>query len=150
MRDELRIGNLVRTSIYYDTDEAKEDLGEDYSEDKEWIIDTVQGICHPDEEFMYWGESEVEESTNRTEGIPLTDAWLEYFGAERYEDKYFYDRFKLIWKKAYKYWYIIDKESLTYLSKVEFVHEWQNFVYVMNGFELKKREEKIKERASTP
>lgn len=78
--------------------------------------------------------------------IPLTDEWLYWFGAEINHKTYVYDRFKLIWKKAYKYWYVVDKESLTYLTKVESVHEWQNFVYTMNSEELVGRK-KIKEKA---
>ena len=45
--------------------------------------------------------------------------------------------FMLIWKDAYKFWYVIDKQSLCYVTKIEFVHEWQNFVFVMKGKELK-------------
>lgn len=37
------------------------------------------------------------------------------------------------------------EQLLPYLTKVEFVHEWQNFVYAMNSTELELRE-KIKEK----
>lgn len=46
------------------------------------------------------------------------------------------DRFRFIWKPEYKYWYVIDAYSHSYLTKIEFVHELQNFVFVMNGQEL--------------
>ena len=71
--------------------------------------------------------------------IPLTEEWLIKTGSERIdEETYNYDRFTLWWKKAYSYWYIVDKDELTYLTKIEFVHEWQNFVFIMNGEELQK------------
>jgi len=71
--------------------------------------------------------------------IPLTEEWLLKFGAHsRFENSEFiYDRFRLIWKESYKYWYVIDSESLSYLTKIEFVHEWQNFIFVVNDVELK-------------
>jgi len=70
------------------------------------------------------------------EPIPLTQEWLIRFGA-KYNSKFIiHDRFKLMYKEAYNYWYVSDLNSLTYLSKVEFVHEWQNFFYAMNDHEL--------------
>lgn len=75
-RSELRIGNLLHTSIYQDTEEAKEDLGNEYSEEKEWIVDTVEGVCHPNEDYLYWGSNGSEEGTYRTKGIEITKEWL--------------------------------------------------------------------------
>lgn len=144
-KQDLRIGNYLRCSRYLNHQEALDDLEKDYTYDEEWLTDTVIGICHPHEDFMYWSGLDEEELMNRVDGIPLSDEWLWALGAERNYNTYVYDRFKLIWKEAYKYWYVVDKESLTYLTKVEFVHEWQNFVYAMNSTELELRE-KIKEK----
>lgn len=47
-----------------------------------------------------------------------------------------YKRFRLIWRNEYKYWYVVCNHSLTYITKIEFVHEWQNFLYIINGEEL--------------
>jgi hypothetical protein len=69
-------------------------------------------------------------------GIPLTEEWLLKFNADKHDGFYSYHRFKLLWKPLYGYWYVIDLQNWTYLTKVEFVHEWQNFVFVMNGEEL--------------
>lgn len=69
-------------------------------------------------------------------GIPLTDEWLEFLGAERDHDCYVYRRFKFLWKPKYKYWYVLDLSSLTYMTKMEFVHEFQNFIFVMDGKEI--------------
>jgi hypothetical protein len=70
--------------------------------------------------------------------VPLTEQLLFDFGAIKKSDIIIYfDRFRLMWKKDYKYWYVSDKERLTYLTKIEFVHEFQNFVFAMNSEELK-------------
>jgi hypothetical protein len=70
--------------------------------------------------------------------IPLTEEWLLKFGSKKtlVNETLIFDRFKLVYKLAYKYWYVLDLNTLTYLTKVEFVHEWQNFVYIINGKEL--------------
>lgn len=69
--------------------------------------------------------------------VLLTEEWLIKLGAMIIGDNtYTLDRFKLIWKSAYKYWYVVDGHSLTYLTKLDFVHEWQNFYFAMQGKEL--------------
>lgn len=73
--------------------------------------------------------------------IPLTEQWLLDFG---FESKginpdapiFTYDRFKFIYKPSYNYWYVVDLYSSTYLTKIEFVHEAQNFIFAMNSQEL--------------
>ncbi len=70
------------------------------------------------------------------EPIPLTDEWLEFLGAERNNTTYVYDRFNLLWIRGYNYWYVREKESYVFLTKIEFVHQWQNFVLAMNGVDL--------------
>ena len=69
--------------------------------------------------------------------IKLNEEWLLKFGAKRTNEYSFtHSRFKLIWKPNYNYWYVIDLAEKTYLTKIEFVHEYQNFYFVMNGGEL--------------
>ena len=69
--------------------------------------------------------------------IVLTEEWLERFGCkEGNKLDYTYSRFGLSWKDGYKYWSVTDLVDGTYLTKVEWVHEWQNFVFAMNGGEL--------------
>lgn len=46
------------------------------------------------------------------------------------------DRFRFVWKPQYKYWYVLTKDYFEYLTKIEFVHELQNFVYPLSGTEL--------------
>jgi len=71
------------------------------------------------------------------EPIPLTEEWLIKLGSKSFLDFYLYDRFKLTYLSQYKYWYIQDTETNCYMTKIEFVHDWQNFIFVMNSEELK-------------
>lgn len=69
--------------------------------------------------------------------IPLTEDWLLKFNAIKLSDNIFsYSRFKFIWKKEYNYWYVVDLFEQTYLTKINFVHEFQNFIYILDGKEL--------------
>lgn len=71
--------------------------------------------------------------------IPLTEEWLLKFhpNALDLSNQIFrVGRFKLIWKFAYNYWYIVDDITGCYMTKLDFVHEWQNFWHIMNGEEL--------------
>jgi hypothetical protein len=79
---------------------------------------------------------------NMIEPIPLTKEWLYKLADEvciiekMTEDSFTVDRFRLVWKPEYEYWYVLDDLELTYITKVEFVHEWQNVFAVLNGREL--------------
>jgi hypothetical protein len=69
--------------------------------------------------------------------IPLTEEWLLKSGCEKKSDNIFtIDRFELRWKKAYKYWYVLDAITYNYFTKIEFVHEYQNFIFALTGQEL--------------
>lgn len=70
--------------------------------------------------------------------IPLTEEWLVKLGSKilPISNGILYDRFRLIWKDEYNYWYVLDRFTSSYITKVEFVHEWQNVVFVLNGKEL--------------
>lgn len=69
--------------------------------------------------------------------IPLTEEWLVRFGAEKVKENVIvYGRFKLVWKSNYNYWYVLYLNTQTYLTKLDTVHEWQNFIFVMDGHEL--------------
>jgi hypothetical protein len=74
--------------------------------------------------------------------IPLTEEWLVKTGAKKFNTtpSYISSRFKLIWKEGYKYWYVVDRIDSTYLTKIEFVHEWQNFCFILDGQELEIKE----------
>jgi hypothetical protein len=110
---ELRIGNLVNYKIVDKLDERKE-----------WFepckIDAV----------------DLQVINSDYQPIPLTEEWLLKFGVTPFDGNFIVDRFRLIYKPIYNYYYVVDKYSNFYYSKVEFVHEWQNLFYSMNGKEL--------------
>ena len=72
--------------------------------------------------------------------IPLTEEWLLRMGNAvkgRFPNEVnIYDRFRFIWKENYKYWYVVTIDSKEYLTKIEFVHEYQNFILPLTGEEL--------------
>jgi hypothetical protein len=120
---ELKIGNYINT-------DAKDELR------------TVVEIRHNTVSVKY-----IRSDTNqphqsmveydRLTPIPLTEDWLLKSGCEKKSDNIFtIDRFELRWKKAYKYWYVLDAITYNYFTKIEFVHEWQNFYFVLQGTEL--------------
>jgi len=111
---ELRIGNLVNYKIVDKLDERKE-----------WFEP-----CEIDAVDLQVIDSDYQP-------IPLTGEWLLKFGATAFDGNFIIERFRLIYKPDYKYYYVVDKYSNVYFSKVEFVHEWQNLFYSMNGNELK-------------
>lgn len=91
--------------------------------------------------FIYWGKSNFAPLLlNCFKPIQLTEERLISFGNA--EIKPFglgveiLERFIFIWKESYKYWYVVTKESKEYLTKIEFIHEYQNFIFALNGSEL--------------
>ena len=68
--------------------------------------------------------------------ILLTEEWLLKFGCEKAKRGFVIDRFRLTYNEKYKFWYVVDDSTLSYITKVEFVHEWQNVYFVLNGTEL--------------
>ena len=156
-KQDLRVGNLIRCSRYLNHQEALDDLGDDYTENEEWLIDTVVGICHPHEDFMYWSGLDEEELMNRVDGIPLSEKWLKELGFEETSENskiYFMDDFtnfrNIIRIKKHptlEGFMFVARDFI--LCTLVYVHQLQNLYYDLSANELK-REEKIKEKASTP
>lgn len=81
-------------------------------------------------------------NTPDLEPIPLTEQWLLDFGAKEYlgsKRGFKYSRFDFFYQEDYKYWHVTDFDNETYLTKIEFVHEFQNFIFIMDGEELTKK-----------
>lgn len=76
------------------------------------------------------------ESIEDIEPILLTEEWLLKSGCEKKEDYFILERFRLRHLRPYKYFYVTDVDSSVYFTKLEFVHEWQNFYYILQGEEL--------------
>ena len=68
--------------------------------------------------------------------VPLTEEWLTNLGAENYKDFFIHGRFMLQWIKGHNYWYVTDEQFKTYLTKIEFVNEWQNLFFALTQKEL--------------
>lgn len=76
--------------------------------------------------------------TSKLQPVILTeDLLLKSEGTKFATGLIFVDRFSLRWLPAYKYWYVTDKSTGAYITKVEFLHEWQNVIWSLNGEELK-------------
>jgi len=81
---------------------------------------------------------------NKLEPIPLTEEWLLKLRSREslpvnYKNIYIMlDRFLLTYQASYGFWYVYDFscEEMLYITKVEFVHEWQNVYFALNGEEL--------------
>jgi hypothetical protein len=72
--------------------------------------------------------------------IPLTEEWLlKFVNAEKNEypnEIEICERFIFIWKESYNYWYVVTRGHMEYLTKIEYVHEYQNFYFALIGEEL--------------
>lgn len=115
---ELRIGNY-----HYYTVEDSED------ERKKW-----DEVCQIEaEDFPHI------DNDDSYKPIPLTEEWLFKFGNVKktkvIQVLEVFERFGFIWKDEYGYWYVVTKSG-DYLTKIEFVHEYQNFIFSSTGTEL--------------
>ncbi len=76
------------------------------------------------------------------EFIPLTKEWMgKIEGMEQTTHRFHCKRFRYVYHPDYNLWRILDKNSLVYITKVEYLHELQNFWYVMYEEELKLKNE---------
>ena len=124
--NELRIGNYHFYHIEDSMDERKE-----------W--DEVSQIDYDDLRILT-----VYKDNSEYKPIPLTEEWFRKFHSEEEMEKSvrfpneitIYDRFLFIWKEEYKYWYVVTSYHKEYLAKIEFVHEYQNFIFTLTGTEL--------------
>lgn len=112
-------------------------IGNYFEHDDSWNYAGHKGIFQWSDRDWY----ALGESTMYLEGIKpieLTEGMLLICGFEvkPLSMGLTFDRFRFIWKETYKYWYVIDRYSQSYYTKIEFVHELQNFVFTLNGKEL--------------
>jgi len=120
--NELRLNNLVM--VNYKTD----------------ILSKVTWIQEGSISVMFDRQPDLIDgvvcSVNDLTPIRLTEEWLLKGGAEKKKSHYVYDRFTLLYSKYYNFFSVRDAETLAYITKVEFVHEWQNLVFILNGTEI--------------
>jgi len=140
MASELRIGNLVIVEnekyrpklkdVVLEITEINESMGLD-NKNSHGI-----GLKHINQKPYTYYERYIQ-LIAFIKPIPITEDWLLKLGAtEEMLGHFLLDRFQLIWKESYNYWYVIDRYNACYYSKVEFVHEWQNLYFALNGSDL--------------
>jgi len=111
---ELRIGNLLKINDLFVSVNRIES-------NKFW--------CTHKEIWFFQGEE--------TSPIPLTEEiLLKCKGMFKSENQLSIDRFVLSFQQKYNFWYVLDSISLTYISKIEFLHEWLNLYFFLNGEEI--------------
>ena len=118
--NELRIGNYHYYHIF-----------DKFNDPQEW-----DDICQIDAEDLIYLSKQQGERDPDYRPIPITEEWLLKLGAEENEGCFIHDRFTLQHHDVYKFWYVFDVTLMAYITKVEFVHEWQNVYFVLNGQEL--------------
>jgi hypothetical protein len=125
--EELRIGNY---HLYH--------MEDSMDERKEW--DEVCQIDYDDLRILTEFKDNPEYKP-----VPLTKDWILKFHSvdeieisARFQNELtIYDRFLFIWKEEYRYWYVVTAYHKEYLTKIEFVHEYQNFIFALTNEELK-------------
>lgn len=62
-------------------------------------------------------------------------------GINKGKYEYYCGRFIFVYNSKYNLWRVFEKQYDAYLTKIEYLHELQNFWYVMYGEELKFKNE---------
>lgn len=44
--------------------------------------------------------------------------------------------YRLVWDDEFKYWDILQGEYGCFITRIQYLHEWQNFIHIINGEEL--------------
>ena len=115
---DLRIGNLVKQPL---TTYIAKITAIDYIEDKYFCkFKNIHSGC--------W--------CSHIEPIKLTEKWLLKGGAKKKETSYIFERFEFNFLKTYNFFYVRDAETGAYITKIEFVHELQNLIFILNGTEI--------------
>ena len=129
---ELRLGNYYLYCIHDELDNPR-----DYE-----IVDQI------DAQDLVWLSSEAGENDDQYKPIPLTEDWLKRFGFEPYKkgfargfhNKIFSGCIILTWSKTLNSWELAIGKYKD-ITRVEFVHTFQNVIFALTGEELKLREE---------
>lgn len=152
---EYRKGNLVEVSIYYDTDEAKDDLGDEYSEDQEWVVAKIASIENDLSEWDFSFET-ADGEYNRVREIPITKEWLKPYLYTHGLHGYFVANFpyRLYSSSVYQLVKIAESGRCTFnlsfqngpnyfLRSIQYIHELQNLIFALTGKELELKKEVV-------
>lgn len=122
---ELRIGNLVQTH--------RRELNEII------VINTIATKYNSNEVLLATNMFPLL-LLNQCDPIPLTEEWLERFGAEeKWSEKYELQGFSIILKEdnTWTFW-IANSDDFggSYFVNINYVHQLQNLYYALTGEEL--------------
>lgn len=131
--DELMIGNYINGIFEHEIDRGNGIIEDVESSEivRVAVLDSV-GIS----DYKIWVDEGTMEAYDRFEPIWLTQEWIIDFGAEEWSSWMVMGRFRFIYKEGLNFWYVVDNVDLTYMTKIEYVHELQNFYFIMNGKKL--------------
>lgn len=154
----FRIGNYIKGSQYFDTQEAKDDLGEDYSEENEWDNLRIMSIEPENPHYTFMLEcmrnntQPYADIWHRLEGVLITEKWLESFGFEKQIGGFFKD-----WQtgglqifQTGEYWFpqlyqwaemSHEHSQCVSINRIECIHELQNIAFALTGKELELKDE---------
>ena len=117
-KNELRIGNLVNQP---QIPHIAKIIAIDYRGEEYYCkFENIHSVC--------W--------CSDIEPIELTEEWLLKGGAKKKKSCFVYDRFTLLYSKTYNFFSVRDTETGAYITKIEFVHEWENLIFILNGTEI--------------
>ena len=128
---ELMLGNIIErfliTGDCYDEDNVSEGR---------WYQTKV--------DINILGKLSLKPDSGLFRPVILTPEWIEELSKglvliKKKKNRIIIDRFELIWTDTYKFWTVneIRNNKSAYITKIEFVHEWQNLFRVLNNEELK-------------
>lgn len=103
-----------------------------------WVFSEYDGPLKLDLKLLERFSDEIEKLTP----INLIFTHFIHLNAFRIKDKtpfiqYRLSRFCFTFRSDYSYWYVTDAISKTYMTKIQYVHELQNFFKSMDGIEIK-------------
>jgi hypothetical protein len=126
---ELRIGNIVNCEYHYN----------DCPNPKKFNAPIeIESIRRDSVTLSTFQDVEIEYLS----GIPLTEEWLLFFGGKEigFEWQFKIGEFTMCFEKRNDKFYYTGGEGVQMSRNIEFVHDFQNLVYALEGIELTAQE----------
>ena len=128
---DLKVGNKIYGSIYHDTEEAKYNLGFDYSKAKEWTIETVTAVNHKNNKKLCLTESGND--ILRFKAIPLIEQWLMVWLKKLPISEYTLNTYDFA---GFKLWINDGKILFNDTIEIKTVHRLQNLYYELTNKQI--------------
>jgi hypothetical protein len=106
---------------------------------------TFEYITNVRDENVFWiklKENRIEHKSFHFKPIPLTEEWLLRFGGKEngFEWQFKIGEFTVCFEKRNDKFYYTGGEGVQMSRNIEFVHDFQNLVYALEGIELTTQE----------